>query len=333
MQDYNTKELSDSRISAEFYEARYQEGYMEDWPEEKKSFVSEFIKQLIPGNTGIALDFGCGNGVFSEVLKKVLPGWEIWGCDISESALTNARKRCPNCKFGTLEQIQNQNIKFDLIFSHHVLEHVSNLDEIVGSLADSLKIGGRCAHILPCGNKGSLEYNVASLVANGIDANLGNRFYYEDKGHLRRLTSDELCWVHNKFGMSQENAWFQNHYYGSLDWMSDYPDDYIMNDITLLEKAINQRARLKLKRLQRKITSLKKAKLFAKQGVRHRIKTRLMEARSNPVKILTLPFRLIRDYKLVLSGKKFAKLLQHEKINERANQNASEMFIVLIKTQ
>ena len=113
MQDYNTKELSDSRISAEFYEERYQEGYMEDWPEEKKSLVSEFIKQLIPGNAGTALDFGCGNGVFSEVLKKVLPGWEIWGCDISESALTNARKRCPNCKFGTLEQIQNQNIKFE----------------------------------------------------------------------------------------------------------------------------------------------------------------------------------------------------------------------------
>lgn len=333
MQHYTTKELIDSKVSVEFYESRYQGGYMEDWPKEKKTFVTEFITKLIPGSNGIALDFGCGNGVFSDVLSKALPGWEIWGCDISESALANARKRFPNCNFTTYEQIKNQQIKFDLIFSHHVLEHVSNLDEIVGSLASSLKIGGRCAHILPCGNKGSLEHNIASIVANGIDANLGNRFYYEDKGHLRRLTSDEFCWIHKKFGMSLEHAWYQNHYFGSLDWMSDYPDDYIMNDLTLLDKAINQSARLKLKRLQRKITSLKKAKLFAKQGFRHRVKTRLMEARSNPVKILTLPFRLIRDYKLVWSGKKFAKLLQYEKINERTNQNASEMFIVLIKTQ
>jgi SAM-dependent methyltransferase len=331
MQNIITNRLIDPRISATFYETRYQDGYMEDWPKEKKRFVSEFIKQFIPGYNGIALDFGCGNGVFTEVLSNSLPGWEIWGCDISETALLNARKRYPNCKFATLEQIQNQNIKFDLIFSHHVLEHVSNLDETIASLADSLKAGGRCAHILPCGNKGSLEYNLATLVVDGIDANLGNRFYYEDKGHLRRLTSDELSMVHNNFGMSQENAWFQNQQYGSLDWMSDYPDDYIINDLTLTENAKNKSARIKLNRLQRKITTLKKAKLYAKQGIKHRIKTQLIEAQTHPSKFLTLPFHIIVDCSLVWSGKKFSKQLQHEKIYERTNQRASEMCMIFVK--
>jgi len=108
MQHYTTKELIDSKVSVEFYESRYQGGYMEDWPKEKKTFVTEFITKLIPGSNGIALDFGCGNGVFSDVLSKALPGWEIWGCEIGECALANASKRVPNCNFTTFEQIKNQ---------------------------------------------------------------------------------------------------------------------------------------------------------------------------------------------------------------------------------
>jgi SAM-dependent methyltransferase len=331
MQHYTTKELIDSKVSVEFYESRYQGGYMEDWPKEKKAFVTEFITQLVPGNKGIALDFGCGNGVFTDVLSKALPGWEIWGCDISQSALINARRRFPNCNFETFEQIKNQQIKFDLIFSHHVLEHVSDLNEIIASFSDSLKVGGRSAHILPCGNKDSLEYKIASLVINGIDANLGNRFYYEDKGHLRRLTSTQLAEIHETFGLVKENAWFQNQYFGSLDWMSDYPHEYITKELILLDKSVNRKARLKLKRLEMKIIALRTAKLYAKQGIKHRIKTRLYEVKSSPLKFLTLPFRIIIDSKMVSNGNNFFKRLNRERANERKNHRASEMCMVFIK--
>ncbi|KJR40670.1 Methyltransferase type 12 domain protein [Candidatus Magnetoovum chiemensis] len=41
---------------------------------------------------GNGLDFGCGNGVFTKVLKTALPGWNIYGCDLSDVAIENAKK-------------------------------------------------------------------------------------------------------------------------------------------------------------------------------------------------------------------------------------------------
>ena len=58
------KHLYDKESSVEFYDARYEEGYMEEWDEAKKSKVIEIIKDLPLPQKGTALDFGCGNGVF-----------------------------------------------------------------------------------------------------------------------------------------------------------------------------------------------------------------------------------------------------------------------------
>lgn len=45
--------------------------------------VFEIVRDLNLGRTGVALDFGCWNGV-TEVLRQALPEWVIYGCDISE---------------------------------------------------------------------------------------------------------------------------------------------------------------------------------------------------------------------------------------------------------
>ena len=62
--------------TTEFYDNRYRGGYMDEWPADKKKRVRGVVKGLnLPGR-GAALDYGCGNGEFTGVLKEALPGWE-----------------------------------------------------------------------------------------------------------------------------------------------------------------------------------------------------------------------------------------------------------------
>ena len=58
---------------AEFYDNWYASGYMDEWPADKKERIFEIITALNLPETGEALDYGCGNGVFTEVIKKALP--------------------------------------------------------------------------------------------------------------------------------------------------------------------------------------------------------------------------------------------------------------------
>ena len=72
------RNLNALETSKDFYENRYKKGYMEKWPEDKKDRVYGVIRSLNLPHEGEGLDFGCGNGVFTEMLKKALPNWNIY---------------------------------------------------------------------------------------------------------------------------------------------------------------------------------------------------------------------------------------------------------------
>lgn len=55
------------------------------------------------------------------------------------------------------------------------------------------KPSAQCLHILPWGDADSFEHRLASRTKNGIEPEAGNRFFYEDAGHVRRLTWQGLC--------------------------------------------------------------------------------------------------------------------------------------------
>jgi hypothetical protein len=55
-------------------------------------------------------------------------------------------------------------------------------------------------HILPCGNEGSFEHNVCLLRKDGINPELEGRFFFEDEGHVRRLTTEQLSALCAKMG-------------------------------------------------------------------------------------------------------------------------------------
>jgi len=220
----------------EFYDDRYLKGYMSEWPAAKKQRVAELVRSLPLPKTGKVLDYGCGAGVFTEVLKASLPNWTVCGVELSDVALELARQRVKNCRFLTAAEIAGE-APFDLIFTHHVLEHVGSLHDVFEDMSRLSAPRGYMLHILPCGNAGSFEQRLASSRRNGIRTADGGQFYFEDPGHLRRVTSAELAAELEPFGFRLRASWFANQFWGSLDWITDLNRSFVWTVVNPSEAA------------------------------------------------------------------------------------------------
>jgi SAM-dependent methyltransferase len=252
-----SSELLKRETSKEFYEDRFERGYMDEWPEQKLQRILEVLQLIKLPAKGVALDFGCGQGVLAEVLQKALPGWEIHGCDLSEVAVDLAKSRYPRFTFFVSGDSKHVNQKYDLIFTHHVLEHVYNLKDILGEIEVFANENSSVLHVLPCGNPGSFEYDICKSRADGINPDMGNRFFFEDPGHVRRMQSDELAAEMANYGYMLSNAYFCNHYYGALNWISrSHPK--LIRKFTDPEKALDEKAAAYLKSLRSKLNLLYK---------------------------------------------------------------------------
>ena len=102
----------------------YQKKSGEWWKKIFKSRLILFEKYL--KRKGRILDVGCGAGFFLNEAKK--RGWDVYGIEPSKFAAEFAKKTF-NLKIihGNYENLENYfNKKFDVIYSHGVLEHISN---------------------------------------------------------------------------------------------------------------------------------------------------------------------------------------------------------------
>lgn len=232
-----------AETSRAFYDRWFERGYMEEWPAAKKRRVAAVVKSLPLPSRGRALDFGCGQGVFAEVLLQALPSWEVYGADLSSVALGLARRRVPHGTFVTAEQL-NQQRPFDLIFTHHVLEHVDNLARLAEMLAQLTAAGGTMLHILPCGNPGSLEHRLCQLQRGSIDPATG-LFVFEDPSHVRRLSSAALEDQFGQHGLECVGRRFANQFWGGVDWISDAESD-VIRTIVSVPRALDRRGALQL---------------------------------------------------------------------------------------
>jgi SAM-dependent methyltransferase len=215
-----TSTLYNKKTALAFYEERYAKHYMSEWPKEKKQRVFNLIKSLPLPEYGSALDFGCGNGIFTDLLKQALPRWEVYGCDISKTSIENAKSRFPECKFFVSNDEVQALKKFDFLFTHHVLEHVYDIQTSIKEIVNYLQASSYMFHILPCGNEGSFEYHVSDLTIDGINSKMENRFFFEDEGHVRRLTTKHLTEIIEPHGYILAKEFYANHKFGSMEWIT-----------------------------------------------------------------------------------------------------------------
>jgi len=234
-------ELYQKEEAKHFYENRYEKSYMEEWPIDKKQRVFEIIRNLPLPETGIALDFGCGNGVFTDVLRQALPIWKIYGCDISMNAIINAKIRFPDCTFFVSDNDHPFDLKFDFLFSHHVLEHVFDIKKIINEINVSLKPKSFVLHIFPCGNEDSFEYKVCKMRMDGINEDMESRFFFEEPGHVRRLTTEQTNRLMSEYEFVLEKDFYSNQYYGAIKWISQRSIKFIL-EFTNPKKSIDEKA-------------------------------------------------------------------------------------------
>lgn len=314
-------DLHNIDTAIEFYDERYEEGYMEEWDESKKRKVEEIIRSLNLPENGKALDFGCGNGVFTIIIKNCLPAWEVYGVEISPIAVKNASKKFPQCNFFTNDKANNYTNFFDFIFSHHVLEHVQDISATIKEIDDYLKATSSQLHILPCGNKGSYEYNICSLHRNGVEKDKENRFFFEEPGHLRRLTSVELIQLMEPLGFSVGKQFFANQYYGAINWITKSSPRFIKK-LTNVFDAVDEDAKTKLTKLRKELLKLTYSQFaYSKYWM---IKSKWKKKPSDYLKLWILFFPASISS---VAYKKYNQLADEEWNKRKTEVNGSEMYM------
>lgn len=221
--------LYSKKASIDFYQKRYSKGYMDEWPKDRKRRIAEVIISLDLPSSGEVLDYGCGNGVLTDVFRQTLPGWKVYGADISSVAIANAKINYPECNFFVTGDKNFENKIFSLLLTHHVLEHVYDLQQAIEEMIGFTSNTSAMLHILPCGNEGSFEFGMCQLRKDGISRELENRFYYEDEGHLRRLDTEQMQKLCGKWGFSLEKEFYNNHFLGAVNNLTRFGPKFILS--------------------------------------------------------------------------------------------------------
>jgi len=309
----NSKSFNSDQEFVDYYDKRFETRYMDAWDGHIESKIQRFFAGF-EAPKGRWLDFGCGQGCLTSVLTGMHPSGNVDGCDISPIAIQKAKERLPQVSF-SVWQPDNTAKSYDLVFSHHVLEHVLTLTETLDQIDRITNPEGVHCHILPCGNTGSLEWKVTNAMRDGFEPH--GRFFFEEDGHLRRLTSAELTAQYEERGYRLEYSQFTNQYYGALKWIIDLGPDFI-REFAQPNRANSTLNRLWIRKLRTDLLTLWRLRSLAtsKHPPQHKVK-RLVAA-------LALPFAKMYNAR-------FTKKLESEATNRLKDACGSEMLLCFRK--
>lgn len=149
-----------------FYEAGYTKTAFEAYPSPSETYcwhkmkasLLKFIKEELEKKKGTSLnvlDLGCGNGrdIFN---FSVMCGGKLnfFGIDISSTAISRAKKVADDSGFKNMDffvgDVVNKetwpqklkDMKFDIVISSEVLEHLENPERFIKTISSSLVSGG-----------------------------------------------------------------------------------------------------------------------------------------------------------------------------------------------
>lgn len=111
------------------------------------------IKSQIKTCKGAILDLGCGGGTNTEKLVHMYKSAQIYGCDISKTAITYAKKLgSGRVKYSVMKgkKFPYASNKFDLIVCLDVLEHVPDVHFFLSEVRRILKKNGKVYFVIPC---------------------------------------------------------------------------------------------------------------------------------------------------------------------------------------
>ena len=115
---------------------------------------AEVLKVTEP-TEGPILDIGCHSGTFTQVILSKAGTKQIYGIDVSNSAIALAKKRIPYGKFevGDAAKLPFKSDFFELVYCLEMLEHVDDPVAVLKEARRVLKKGGKMVLLVPSDNK------------------------------------------------------------------------------------------------------------------------------------------------------------------------------------
>ena len=141
-----------------------------------KKFVEKIISRKNEGRINI-LEIGCNNGTFLSLLNEFISSIgaqskiDLYGIDIDKNVIENTVDESLNLHVLPAEQIEELNIKFDMILHFELIEHLRDPVSFINSIYENLFDGGFV--IFTTTNSLGLEikaigYNKTRLLAHSI---------------------------------------------------------------------------------------------------------------------------------------------------------------------
>lgn len=139
-----------------------------------------------------ALDLGCGNGAFTDLLARA--GAEPLGVDVAEAALRRARAAHPGIRF-VLAPVEGplplEDVAFDVVWATEVIEHVADTARWLSEIRRVLRPGGQLLVTTP--NHGRL-----AILVGGLE-----RYAQPLSDHLHLYTAKSLRQLLEEFGFRE----------------------------------------------------------------------------------------------------------------------------------
>ena len=118
----------------EMYQREAHEGFDSWYQEDARTLQKQISLALFSRyNFGRILDFGCGKGTFSHLLKK--QNNYVLGLDISATAIAKAHLRYPDIEFREGADLASVNETFDLVVAMELLSYLEHWRETLATIA------------------------------------------------------------------------------------------------------------------------------------------------------------------------------------------------------
>ncbi|MBN1874695.1 MAG: methyltransferase domain-containing protein [Anaerolineae bacterium] len=105
------------------------------------------VARYAPLSGRCVLDVGCGVGMYTSAFLRYTP--HVFGIEIEHDRAGQARSRARGVARAVGETLPFTNAAFDIVFSHEVLEHVSDDHQCARELVRVTRPGGRIVIFVP----------------------------------------------------------------------------------------------------------------------------------------------------------------------------------------
>ena len=144
----------------------------------------ELLKDMPKFENSKLLDLGCGQGHFTDVIKKTYTNYEVFGLDYSISAIDFANSNFKNIDFVVANAYSPPypNEYFDVVVLNNIWEHVPDPLNLLKSISRVLKPNGNLIISTPS------RYRLTNL----IKALLGKKIIFMSEHHVTEYTVGQV---------------------------------------------------------------------------------------------------------------------------------------------